>query len=139
MTVLFLALFALSARAAETPDCGDRLLAYTVYEEFEDGEIKEKISTYPVEGWSDASAFKGLVTRQGKGLALEIELIHGKFHQKSRFAFAPWEKDKSYFVAEGFQAEKFFENAESGDSFILRLKRKDKAVCEDDAREVADE
>lgn len=107
--------------------CGDRLLAFNLYETMEEGEVKSHHSVFPVpEEWSDASSFHGLLSGSGE-VTLEV-VVEGK---KKSFSFSPWEKDPSLFVAKDFRAKKAFRNAESGASLILRLKRNEKAICED--------
>jgi hypothetical protein len=125
LITLFAILLSLPARA-EDP-CGDRLRAFNLYEMMEDGEIQSRYSIFPLpEDWSDASAFHGLLGESGDA-TLEV-MVEGK---RKTFAFGPWEKDPSLFVAEGFRPKKLFKNSEPGSHFILRLKREKKVICEE--------
>jgi hypothetical protein len=121
-----------SAWAGSLPACTGQLRGFNVYELMEEGGIVEKFSVFELTDWSDASAFQGVVAPAGKNLSLEVELIgKDKVYRQASFSFAPWEKDGSLAVADGFQAKKFFKNAESGMAFKLRLKENGKPVCEE--------
>lgn len=130
-SLIFLLLFASPALAAEP--CGDRLLAFNTYEMLNDErKIEEKTSVYPIpEVWSDASAFQGVLTK-AQASTLEVEL-QGK---KKSFPLVPWEKDETLLQAEGFRAQKIFNNLESGEYFILRVKAGKTTICEE-RREIA--
>lgn len=130
-SLIFLLLFTLPALAAEP--CGNRLQAFNTYEMLNDErKIEKRISVYPLpEEWSDASAFKGLLIK-AEATALEVEL-QGK---KKSFPLTLWQKDGNLLQAEGFQAKKIFNNLESGEHFILRLKAGKTTICEE-RREIA--
>lgn len=112
--------------AFAAPPCGEQLLAFNTYEVMVEGETQARFSLFPLPEWSDASAFKGVVTKTS-GLTLEVEL-EGK---KKEFDFEVWEKDPAYFAATEFKAKKFFKNKEYGAHFTLRLKQNEKVVCEE--------
>jgi hypothetical protein len=121
-----------SARAGSLPSCAGQLRGFNAYELMENEGIVEKFSVFEITNWSDASAFQGVVAPAGKNLSLEVELKGGeKTYRQGTFSFAPWEKDDSLAVAEGFQAKKFFKRAEPGMAFKLRLKENGKPVCEE--------
>lgn len=129
-----------AAAAAPAPACGDRLRGFSVFDVWENDELKERYGVHGILDWSDASAFQGIAVRSGdEKLQLEIDLRKnpkGKPQIQGSYEFKAWEKDKSYFAADGFNGEKFFKNADDGHTFILRLKDGDKVVCEDSPRRV---
>lgn len=126
LIALGLALFFAPALARSAEPCGGQLRAFNIYEVMEEGKIEKRHALFPAMDWSDASAFHGIVSPK-PGLTLEVEL-EGRSRQ---YALSPWGRDPEYFVAAGFEAKKFFSNAESGSFFILRLKEKERAVCEE--------
>jgi hypothetical protein len=130
MIAIFLALLA-SIPATAAPSCGDRLIAYTVYEEFENGKIQQKHSFFPVGDWSDASAFDGLLLSGPTTASLDVVLRQQAKRTVKRYSFSAWELDPAYSQAEGFAPKNFFKDADSGDSFTFRLKEDGKTACED--------
>lgn len=127
---IFLALLtAHSANAA--PSCGERLLGYTVYEELHEGEILKKHSVFPVGDWSDASLFEGILVQGPTTASLDVVLRRQTKRVVKRYSFAEWALDPAYSHAAKFDPKNFFKDADSGDSFILRLKEDGKAICED--------
>lgn len=126
-TSLIIALLIFCSGAARaTEPCGDRLLAFNTYEVMGEEKIETRFSVFPLPDWSDASAFKGVVSKSADA-TLEVEL-EGK---KKDFVFETWDKDPSLFAAAGFRANKFFKNSESGAFFTLRLKENGRIVCEE--------
>lgn len=133
--IIALSFSPLAAMAADS--CGTRLQAFNIYEELVDGRIVEKHSIFPVEDWSESSAFEGLLIKdsEDKDVQLSVEVkktATGKVLRSADFSFAVWPRNRTYRESKQFVPADFFRVAPG--VFTLKLIQKKKTLCEDSYR-----
>lgn len=119
-------------------DCGDRVQAFSSYEDYNDQmERVDGVSIFPLMEYSPHSAFDGLVISEQENpkTKVEIEVRKGK-NKKARESFS----FKKFALKDGLRATTDLDPAEFfGDeegSFTLRLVLNGKTLCEDGPREI---
>lgn len=119
---------------ANTPTCGDRLRAFSTYEDLEKGQIVDKHSIYPIGLWSDASAFEGILIQKAdaEGVKMIFELRPHPGSKAVRgweYSFTPWSRDANYLIAKGFSPLSLMQDAQG--VFSVALKKGSTVICKD--------
>lgn len=119
-------------------DCGERVQAFTSYEDYNDQmERVDGVSIFPLMEYSPHSAFEGLVIsdKENPKTKVEIEVRKGK-NKKARESFS----FKKFALKDGYRATVDLEPAEFfGDedgAYVLRLVLNGKTLCEEGPHEI---
>lgn len=131
-------ILSLVSSATAFAGCGERVQAYTSYEDYNDQmERVDGVSIFPLMEYSPHSAFEGLVIsdQESPKTKVEIEVRKGK-NKKARESFS----FKKFALKDGFRATVDFDPAEFfGDedgSYVLRLVLNGKTLCEEGPHEI---
>lgn len=131
-------LFAPSAFAGQ---CGDRVQAFNVDEDYNDQmERQDTVSIFDITDFSPHSSFQGFVisNKENAKTKVEVEVRKSKSGdavRKEAFGFEKFESEKGYLsTTEDFDPVEFlkFENG----FFMVRLLLNGKEICADSPREI---
>lgn len=130
IAIILALLFSSPALAAS---CGERVMAYTAYEDYDDQlQVEHKVSVFPVPEFSPDSAFGGLLVKKKEDPKLKVTLEvlkNGAVAREKSWDFSDEELKEGFRATEEMNASEFL-GFRPG-SFRLRLTLNGKTVCED--------